>query len=172
MQPKLKLLLLVLLVPAVNIFSQNVTPGAVETTNNNSRAQAIYMELGGNGPFCSVNYDFRFTRSQKGLGMRLGLGYFRVFSGGIFSIPVSINHLAGKAPNYFESGIGFTYANYASNTDFIGNVSGSVLVPSIGYRYQPEISGFFGRIVVSPLVGLEKDGGYLFWAGIGFGYKF
>lgn len=173
MLPKIKLLLLVLLLPTVNIFSQVATPGVTEIKYNDTHgAQAIYIGFGGNGPFSSINYDFRFSKSQKGFGMQLGLGYFRLFNGSIFSIPVSINHLAGKAPNYFESGIGITYVIYANGRDFLGTLSGSVLVPGIGYRYQPESSGFFGKVIVSPLIGLEKDGGAQSWAGIGLGYKF
>jgi len=173
MQPKVKLLMLAMLLATANLFAQTAPPDAGETPTNYSHgAQVIYGEFGGSGPLLSINYDFRFTKSQKGLGMRLGMGYFRLFSGGVFSVPVAINHLAGEAPNYFESSIGFTYATYATNVDFLNGSSGSVLVPGIGYRYQPEGSGFFGRIVVSPLISLEKGDGFLFWGGIGLGYKF
>ena len=118
-----------------------------------------------------MNDDFRFTKSQKGLGMRLGAGFFGGSDGGIFTVPVGINHLAGKAPNYFESGIGVTYATLTGNDNFFSG-SGSLLVPSVGYRYQPEHSGFFGRAALSPLIGLEKGDGWIIFGGIGLGYKF
>ena len=186
MQTRIKLLLLVILIPTANFFSQTTTTSAIETLNENSRrAQSIYFELGGNGPLLSLNYDFRFTKSQKGLGMRLGLGYYKydlIFSSGsTFSIPIAINHLAGNAPHYFESGIGFTYINNTSK-DFLSGIltpsssvqsKGSAIVPSIGYRYQPNGNGFLGRIVFSPLISLNKDGEpFLPWAGVGLGYQF
>ncbi len=186
MQPKIKLILLVILIPTSNFFSQTNTTSAIERLNENSlRAQSIYFELGGNGLLFSVNYDFRFNKSQKGLGMRLGLGYYIydiIFSSvGSVSIPIAINHLAGNAPHYFESGIGFTYINNTSK-GFISGIlppsssvqsKGSAFVPSIGYRYQPNGNGFLGRIVFSPLISLNKDGEpFLPWVGVGLGYQF
>ena len=171
MQPKIYLLLLAILLATVNIFAQTAPPGADEKPNTYPHgAQAIYVELGGNGLFLSANYDFRFTKSQKGFGMRLGVGFF----GGTIIVPVGINHLAGKAPNYFESGIGITYLKYTGNDNlfFKSGSSGVALLPSIGYRYQPEHKGFFGRIAISPLIDLEKGGRWFPWAGIGLGYKF
>ena len=104
--------------------------------------------------------------------MRLGLGFFGGSGSGIITVPVGINHLAGKAPNYFESGIGITYAKFTGTDAFFNNGGGSLLVPSIGYRYQPEQNGFFGRMAFSPLISLEKGGGWISWGGIGLGYKF
>ena len=171
MQPKIKLLMLAILLATANIFAQTAVSDADKTlTNQPHRAQVIYGELLGNGIVFSANYDFRFTKSQKGFGMRLGLGFFGVSGSGIITVPVGINHLAGKAPDYFESGIGITYAKF-TGTDFFSG-SGSWLVPSIGYRYQPEHNGFFWRIAISPLISLEKGDGWISWGGIGLGYKF
>lgn len=173
MQPKIKLLILAMLLATANLFGQSASPGAGETQANYShRAQVIYGEFGGSGPLLSINYDFRFTKSQKGLGMRLGLGFFRLYSGGVSSVPVAINHLAGKAPNYFESSIGVTYATLTEGDGFLRGSGGSFLVPGIGYRYQPENNGFFGRIAISPLIVMEEGGVWIPWGGIGLGYKF
>jgi hypothetical protein len=38
------------------------------------RAQSVYGEIGGNGILLSANYDVRFANSQKGLGLRIGIG--------------------------------------------------------------------------------------------------
>ena len=162
-----------MLLTTANMFAQIVSAGADRTSNNTShRAQVIYGELLGNGLLFSANYDFRFAKSQKGLGMRLGLGFFGGSGSGIFTVPIGINHLAGKAPNYFESGIGVTYATFTGDDYFLSGRSGSLLVPGIGYRYQPEHNGFFGKISLSPLISLEESGSWLFWGGIGLGYKF
>jgi hypothetical protein len=160
-------LLLGMLLAATNIFAQN-KPANTSTGS----AQSIYAELGGNGIFFSVNYDFRFAQSQKGLGMRVGLGYAPGTNDGVITIPLGINHLAGTAPHFFESGLGITYIKTVKGSDILSGLSGSCLVPGIGYRLQPGQRGFLFRITISPLVPLQAGGKTFFWGGIGLGYKF
>jgi hypothetical protein len=152
------------LIMANKLFSQ-------EEKSASTRAQSVYGEIGGNGLVFSGNYDFRFSNSQKGLGMRLGIGFFGGSGGGLITVPVGLNYLSGKAPNYFEVGLGFTYASFTDSEDFLEG-SGTILVPSAGYRYQPEHKGFTGRIFISPLIGIGGGGGWLFYGGISAGYKF
>lgn len=160
MHLKTHLLLLAILLTTANTFAQTTIQATDGPEKPNLHgAQVIYGEIFGNGLLFSVNYDFRFTKSQKGLGMRLGAGFFGGSDGGIFTFPIGINHLAGKAPNYFESGLGVTYATFTGKDDLFSGSNGTLLVPSLGYRYQPEHNGFFGRIAVSPLINLEKEGG-------------
>ena len=40
-------------------------------------AKAIFFELGGPG-LASINYDMRFSKSEKGLGARAGVGGFSI----------------------------------------------------------------------------------------------
>ncbi len=138
---------------------------------SSQRAQSVYGEVLGNGLIFSANYDFRFAPKQNGLGMRVGLGFFGGSGGGILTVPVGLNYLAGKGPHYFEAGFGYTYATFTSSEDFL-NGSGSILVPSVGYRYQALSSGFIGRVYISPLIGIGEGGGWLMWGGISAGYKF
>lgn len=145
---------------------------AQEEKYTSERAQSVYGELGGNGLFFSGNYDFRFLKSQKGLGMRVGIGFFGGSGGGLISVPVGLNYLAGKAPNYLEVGLGYTFASFTSPDDFFNGETGSILVPSIGYRYQPLKKGFTGRVFIAPLISLGGGGGWLFWGGVSAGYKF
>ena len=135
------------------------------------RAQSVYGEIGGNGLLFSANYDFRFQKSDKGFGMRAGLGFFGGSGGGLLTVPVGLNYLIGKAPSYLELGLGYTYASFTSSDDFIEG-SGSLLVPSIGYRFQPSKKGFTGRVILSPLIGLGEGGGWVMFGGISAGYKF
>jgi hypothetical protein len=49
---------------------------------------------------------------------------------------------------------------------------GSLLVPNVGYRYQPVKMGFTGRIFISPLIAIGQGGGWIFYGGVSGGYKF
>ena len=128
-----------------------------------NRAQSVYGEIGTNGILFSANYDVRFGNSQKGLGLRIGVGG----TGNYWTVPIAINHLSGKAPNYFEGGLGITYATDAeAPSDY-----GTAIVFSAGYRYQPLKKGFTARVVVSPFLATNGEG-FFFYGGVSFGYKF
>lgn len=133
-------------------------------------AKQIYGEFLGNGLLFTANYDFRFGQRQKGLGMRVGLGFFGGSGGGIVTIPVAINNLSGRAPNYLELGLGVTYASFTDSDDFFDNSGSIIIVPSVGYRYQPRGKGFTGRIALTPLI--SPSGGFFTYGGLSAGYKF
>lgn len=136
-----------------------------------SPAQSVFLEIGGNGLLFSANYDVRFTPHQNGIGGRIGLGFFGGSGGGILTVPIGINYLAGKSPNFFEAGFGYTYATLTGNDDLFSG-HGSLLFPSVGYRYQQTGNGLMARIVISPAIELGEGGGWIFFGGIGVGYKF
>lgn len=170
MKKTIGLVVLVLIITQNRINAQsNLTEK--QKNDSSQRAQIVFGEIGGNGLLLSANYDFRFFKSQKGLGMRVGLGFFGGSGGGIVTVPVGLNFLAGKAPNYLEVGAGYTYATFTGGSDSFFSGSGGVFVPSIGYRYQPIDKGFVALIFVSPLVSLGTGGGWIFWGGIGIGVK-
>lgn len=156
---------------SLSAFSQQV----VNTRNEEEEASAkaascIYGELGGNSPIFSANYDFRF-RGQKGLGMRVGAGLFGGSGGGLVMVPIGLNNLSGKAPNYLEIGLGATYLSLTDDDEFLEG-STMLLVPSIGYRYQPLGKGFTARVFASPLISLNEGGGWFMWGGVSAGFKF
>ena len=134
-------------------------------------AQSVYGEIGGSGLFFSGNYDFMF-KGQKGLGARVGFGFFGISGASAFTFPVGLNYLIGNtSPNYFQ--IAFS-ATYVTGSIEIGSGTakggGMIYVPSIGYRYAPKDKGVTGQIYVGPLI----IGGLAIFpfGGIGFGYKF
>lgn len=143
--------------------------------------KSVFLEIGGNGMLLSVNFDSRLNKSEKGLGYRVGIGGLPPTGDGYYStpflltIPVGVNYLVGKAPDYFESGLGLTYM-YTSNAIspiFIGHeaeVSGSFVsvIPSIGYRHAKTGKGFQYRVFLSPTI----SKGAAFWAGFSLGFKF
>lgn len=147
--------------------------------------KSVFLELGGNGLGFSANFDSRFTKAEKGLGFRAGVGIFPGAKAGdngitlfswptIVSIPVGLNYLAGKAPNYLEAGLGASYFHAKGNFTFFfigteGTLNTVVFVPSIGYRYARLGKSFQGRIFISPYVG---SGGASFYGGVSAGFKF
>ncbi len=144
-------------------------------TNAQQPAKVVFVELGGPG-IASANYDMRFTKSEKGIGGRVGIGYFSVNSNGdkvgIATIPIGLNYLLSKnEKNYFELGAGFTVVtgkSIISNSS--DRFSGSFGHLNFGYRLQPKDGGFVFRATVNPL--FNSDGFFPFWGGVSFGYKF
>lgn len=96
------------------------------------RAQAVYLELPGNGIIYSLNYDTRFSKRQNGIGGRIGAGFTPIGGGMLFSMPIMVNYLTGKKNGHFEGGIGAAYAGRNSpNHKKILTLSKSGFVPEI-----------------------------------------
>ncbi|HEX5626251.1 MAG TPA: hypothetical protein VFX48_09560 [Saprospiraceae bacterium] len=134
------------------------------------RGQAVYAELGGPGLLFSFNYDFRFKAKPKGLGARVGLGYFgSPDDGGIVTVPVQANWLLGKNGRYFELGVGGTLVLGTGEVfdEDAGHLIGTM---TFGYRRQPEEGGFMWKIAITPIL---FDGFFLpYFGGVGLGYAF
>ena len=140
--------------------------------------KSVFIELGANGMGLSANYDARFSKSDKGLGYRVGVGFVPgmdliiIQTSGFLTIPVGLNYLAGKAPHYLEAGLGSTYVNGVSVKVFgseTGKANALGWVPSLGYRYATAGKGLQLRIIFSPFIG---SGGGAYYGGISFGFKF
>lgn len=133
--------------------------------------QAVYFQIGGSGPIFSANYDRRFGKRLNGAGFAAGVGYWRDFGIGIFSIPVSINYLLGRKSHYLELAGGTTFISAEVDWFDDGNETESGFIHHInaGYRYQPATGGFFFRGGISPLFG---GGDYATSFYLGFGYNF
>ena len=151
---------------------------------------SVYVELGGNSLFYSLNYDYTFSLSRGcKLAVGSGLSYFVTSSYEnsdtpedkpfLFVTP-AVNFLFGKKSHHLE----------------IGMSAINLVMPSarIGYRYQPAKGGFFFRIGYTPLFQKTEPYSYSFidsdsdsnfhsggssrriqhipWAGISFGYTF
>lgn len=150
------------------------------------RNKSVFLEVGGNGAGISINYDARFAKVEKGLGYRAGIGLFPGVRMGaddgpaffswptIYSIPVGLNYLVGKAPHYFEGGLGATYFYGKGNFSFFfleaeGTLSTFMFIPSAGYRYAYAGKSLQGRAFVSPYI---NSGGISLYGGVSFGIKF
>lgn len=161
--------------------------------------QSLYLEIGGAGLPYSFNYDFRFDKERMdSWGMRVGAGGYSLDGDTFFSLPVMVNKLFGKGPNYFEAGFGLTLfgfdndsssycidgyydsnGNYVCTSyqndsyEFILPVDGSPSVMgtlNFGYRRVPVDGGFTWRINLTPI--FNNNGFWPLYAGVGFGYAF
>lgn len=146
-------------------------------TNAQSYSQnSVYVELGGNGLFYSVNYDRRFTNNVSG---RFG---FMIFGGqseqatddqiGVGIFPVTANYLVGTGSHRLELGVGPVLMVAGGDLEEYGTVSAGGIAgvtSTFGYRYQPMEGGFLFRIGLTPFY---SDGRPQLWAGLSLGYAF
>jgi hypothetical protein len=135
---------------------------------SSAQAKSVYFELGGPG-LASINFDTRFSKSEAGLGGRIGVGGFSVDGEGVVFVPIGLNYLLGKdSKNYFELGAGVTPVLGTGDTD--DNFSTTFGHLLFGYRMQPANGGFTFRAFINPVFG---SGFFVpYYGGVSFGYKF
>ncbi|HEY0040925.1 MAG TPA: hypothetical protein VGB71_09695 [Flavisolibacter sp.] len=142
-----------------NAESSNLKTGTEEAITVSHPAKALYAELGGPGGFVSLNYDTRFTKSGKGLGLRAGAGLLFDPYGVGFSIPVALNYLAGKRAHLLELAAGASFFHFEEkNQDgWFDFTEESFLAPFVwaGYRYQPDDKKFVFRAGFTQFIGVE-----------------
>lgn len=144
-----------------------------QPTAESYNMKAIYIELLGNGFAYSFNFDIRFTRSDRGIGGRFGIGYADMPEvDSLLTIPVMINYLLGKNSKYFEIGGGIVYVNGKHFLTRKLGTPGDVIYGTFtfAFRYQPINNGFFFKAGLTPVLG--KEGFLPYWAGVSLGYAF
>jgi hypothetical protein len=134
------------------------------------KRNAVYFELGGNGLFASVNYDYQLTK-KPGFGIRAGIGFYSLNPFQL-TIPVGVNYLfeITKDKSYMELGLGATWTKEnvslylepdlsKKRTNF-GNY-----FPSVGYRKHTKKT-LMWRISLTPVV---NQNGFAPFFGFAFG---
>jgi len=147
-----------------NIFSQEDNA----KNDNGIRKNAIYLELGGNALYYSVNYDRVFSFS-KIVHSSLRVGFFttpEIGSGyNTHVFPLEANLLLGKENNFFELGVGQSIwvesGGYSDNID-------SYSTFRLGYRHISD-KGLMVRTGIVPII---QDDDAMIWVGLGIGYAF
>lgn len=124
--------------------------GSKTTIITDRPPQAVYFQLLGSGPILSVKYDRRFRKRVNGAGFATGIGFWGESDIKIFSVPVQVNYLFGKANHFMEVAGGTTYVS-AAESFFDSDESGFIHHLNVGYRHQPTQGGFFFRGGYSPL---------------------
>jgi hypothetical protein len=134
----------------------------------------IYAELFGQSLYYSLNYDRIHLESNRGkTSYTIGACFVPVTDFYTTAVAGSYNYLLGRRNHYLELGIGLSGMQLVS-----GNVTSSYtttnaqgeeftqselgastnyflfLTPKIGYRFQQLEGGFFGRLTLTPPVGL------------------
>lgn len=137
----------------------------------------IFAELFGPGMSLSFNYDFRFAKTNSGLGMRVGVGGFKFDDVNILSVPVGINYLLGNENKFFELGVNGIYSSrgFFFLNDDEGNDSKFVGMLTLGFRRQLPGKGFNFRVSLNPVVGMDDNDELFFWpfyGGVSLGYSF
>ena len=112
-----------------------------------------------------------FNKENFKISGRYGILYIHKNNIDFFTTCIEINSMINiKAPNFLEIGIGLTYfytGNYCSGCNYYKGdnnyLSAMFTVIRVGYRYQKEYGGLFGKIGVTPLIGIydfNKDPSY------------
>ncbi len=136
-----------------------------------SNASNLYAEFLGPGIFYSINYDARFSKSERGLGFRIGAGGLYADGDGYWVVPFGLNYLLGANGNYFELGGGAAIGNVTDifsssdqeNTSALGYMS-------FGYRRQAfRKKGVLFRAAFTPLFGNDF---FIPYASVGVGFRF
>ena len=140
------------------------------TEVGSAQAKSVFFELGGPG-LASINFDSRFSKSEAGIGGRIGLGGFSIDGESVVFIPVGLNYIVGKDnKNYFEIGAGVTPVVTNIGNDNGDNFSSTFGHLLFGYRMQPLNGGFTFRAFINPVFG---SGFFVpYYGGVSFGYKF
>ena len=148
------------------------------------KRNTLFIELGGNSPFYSLNYDrIIVNKINWKLAARIGAMYLydnRSYLESIrnknYSIPLELSFLKGKNNHNLEIGIGATafFKEYVETTrdNFLSLAS----FGRIGYRYQKNNGGIFFKVGFTPIIQFKKNMDsinpkYVYpWAGLAIGY--
>lgn len=142
----------------------------IEARTPSSTASQMYFEFGGAGILYSLNYDTRFLRKENGLGGRVGIGIISVDETTFSAIPLGLNYLFGNDGKYFEVGAGISFLSYKESSDVdLFNGSANTGYLQIGFRNQPNKTGFTWRAIFSPFFGAKY---FVPSGGVSIGYRF
>jgi hypothetical protein len=142
------LMFLFLLLVCGETFSQ-------KATENLFRKNTFYLELGGKGPFYSVNYERIFHQRVK-VNYSICIGFSIVPDG--ISLPLGLAAITGKKKHHAEFSLGATpfiqhYKSFLAKNDLSDKVIYIAL--GIGYRYQKPEGGIYFTFGVTPLLFID-----------------
>ena len=134
--------------------------------NTNVKTNTIYLEIGGNCVWYSINYEKEFIGD---ISPRIGISLMPISGISNFGRKSDYQLIATLIANHFfdlntkskiELGFGFAYC--------LGNVFPTT---TFGYRYSPNDGGFIFKIAFTPLLD-QKLFAVFPWFGIGLGFRF
>jgi hypothetical protein len=140
-----------------------------ESESNDIKRNSIFIEVGGNAFFYSLNYDRQVNLSDTWrLAGRAGVMYVNTFTEKnrhLVGIPLEFSYLKGRQNNFLEIGLGVTgiYDQYYSFDPRVPIRDSKVqdlalmAVVRIGYRHQKREGGLFYKVGFTPLAGVVLD---------------
>lgn len=153
-------------------YQNNTNNSFQQLTEEPRNMKAVYFEIFGNSFAYSFNFDIRFTRSDRGLGGRIGIGYTDLPDrDSLLTAPIMINYLLGKNGKYFEIGGGLVISKGNQIFDKLGKENDILFGTLVfAFRLQPVNDGFFFKVGLTPVFGSESFIPY--WFGLSLGYAF
>lgn len=120
----------------------------------------------GNGYlFVSLNYDQRFTKSDKGPGFRVG---FSFVGSKDWSFPILLNYLVASGKHQLELGASIVYMTQDFVLENIASFeAGAPFTASLMYRLNSQKKSWLFRAGLTPII--DKDNTLLLYPGFSFG---
>jgi hypothetical protein len=181
--------ILILFSITLSLFSLSQT----NTMSNNVKRNSLYLEIGGQSIFYSLNYDKLFLIKeiiQTSFTVGASIVPKNTFCDFGISTPISYNFILGKSSHKFVVGIGLTpfylkrhiideissmydyqgFMNYGGqistyNINYLAKEFYIYFTPKLGYRYQKKEEGLFIKADLTPLLA-----GYFFQEKLREGY--
>lgn len=172
--------------PLVLIFTLSAASSSKgQQAQERTQLNSVFLELGGNGGFYSVNYDRRLLWAGGwSLAGRVGTMYYSSASGRAeggrsvwLAAPLEVSWLRGKGNHLLEMGLGVTslYLKYPEEESSQGKELRLLPVGRVGYRFQQREGGMFYKAGFTPMAqfsGGRRLGATMFlpWFGLAVGY--
>jgi hypothetical protein len=122
----------------------------------------LYLEGASQGATYSFNYDRIFNIGKKMTkSYRVGLSLLN----NTIALPLGLQFITGKGLHHLEYSLTVVPYFEKYRELFSGNNLSDekvFIIPGVGYRYQSPGGGFFGKIVIGPLIYLDPPADY-FW---------
>jgi hypothetical protein len=130
------------------------------------RRNTIFIELGGDAPLYSINYDRIIRLKKSPLDISISIGIGSAGPGTEEYIPMEFNLLTAKKENHFEIGFGFS-PSFTHSSD-------NLIFGRIGFRHQPKKYGAFFRADFTPVYQYNYSSKFCInlWAGLSTGASF
>jgi len=166
----------------ISICFNTYIANAQEIKDTNIKKNAIFIELAGNAPLYSLNYDrLLFMKEKNTFNLSASIGVGSVGVSGVYSFPMELNFLIAPLSNRLEIGLGYT-PSFGNRTYVQSGIVYAKknfdydMLARLGYRYQTKYSRIFFRADFTPIIYHNYyDGGKLKvmpWGGISVGLTF
>jgi hypothetical protein len=159
-----------------------LAPSWASAQSQRTAFQTVYLELGGNGLWYSLNYERILPQN---VALRVGASYLSMSatagaatsSVSSFGVPLTASYLGlGGVSHKLELGGGVVFERFSgqASSGFGEKAAGGGLYPLatfiMGYRYAPARGGFNFKLALTPV--WHPDLGSFMWGGLAFGVGF